>query len=52
VPVPEPEPEQRVAALGQCHCGGGGIVELEDLGIDYWDELLRVSSESECSLIC
>ena len=51
VPLPVPEPEQRVAALCQCHCGRGGVVELEDLGIDYLDELLRVSSELECSLI-
>ena len=51
VPLPVPEPEQRVAALCQCHCGRGGVVELEDLGTDYLDELLRVSSESECSLI-
>jgi hypothetical protein len=49
--VPVPEPEQRVAARCQCHCRGGGVVELEDLGTDYLDELLRVSSESECSLI-
>ena len=49
--VPVREPEQRVAALCQCHCRGGGVVELEDLGTDYLDELLRVSSESECSLI-
>ncbi|KAG2557218.1 hypothetical protein PVAP13_8NG244700 [Panicum virgatum] len=51
VPLPVPEPEQRVAALCQCHCGRGGVVELEDLGTDYLDELLRVSSELECSLI-
>jgi len=49
--VPVPEPEQRVAALYQCHCRGGGVVELEDLGTDYLDELLRVSSDLECALI-
>ncbi|RLM69341.1 hypothetical protein C2845_PM17G07390 [Panicum miliaceum] len=45
-----PVPEQRVAARCQCHCGGG-VVELEDLGTDYLDELLRVSSELERPLI-
>ncbi|PUZ44524.1 hypothetical protein GQ55_8G107400 [Panicum hallii var. hallii] len=48
--VPVPEPEQQAGARCRCHCGGG-VVELEDLGTDYLDELLRVSSELECSLI-
>jgi len=36
-----------VVVPGQCDCG---IVELEDLGNDYLEELLRVSSELEYSL--
>jgi hypothetical protein len=36
-------PQQVRAAISQCCCS---IVELEDLGADYLDELLRVSCES------
>ncbi|KAF8701626.1 hypothetical protein HU200_033465 [Digitaria exilis] len=39
------EPPQQVAALR--HYQHYGVVELEDLGTDYLDELLRVSSELE-----
>ncbi|KAJ1275488.1 hypothetical protein BS78_05G139400 [Paspalum vaginatum] len=38
-------PSLQVTASCQCHCT---VVELEDLGTDYLDELLRVSSELEC----
>jgi ethylene-responsive transcription factor 1 len=41
-----PPPQQHATARGQSHTRYG-VVELEDLGTDYLDELLRVSSELE-----
>jgi hypothetical protein len=35
-------PEQQTLVPSQCHCG---VVELEDLGDDYMQELLRISTE-------
>lgn len=41
-----PQQQQHATARGQSHTRYG-VVELEDLGTDYLDELLRVSSELE-----
>jgi hypothetical protein len=43
VSMAAPPPQQVRAAISQCCCS---IIELEDLGADYLDELLRVSCES------
>ncbi|KAL6591997.1 hypothetical protein ACP70R_049636 [Stipagrostis hirtigluma subsp. patula] len=37
-------PEQQMATASSCH---SNLVELEDLGADYLEELLRISSELE-----